>query len=234
MTGRNRIEKYEKVGLRLTQAERKLILEGVTSLPEEFAQTIHATPANQRIMMTLDNWEELAGHIASEANNAGDTRLQKKLDTIFLKIHNLLEEHTDEELPTSLQIKQPLAEESVQLAEWAAKMLIGAEQLGIKSKPVTRFPLSGAERAVLMALPIISTNLEEKLAENEPHLTIGDVGGLLIAVSEALLDVPPLQQFALILTAKKLKDCLEAEVASAVERANGGDLGDDSSNSTSR
>ena len=40
-------------------------------------------------------------------------------------------------------IKPPLAEESVQLAEWAAKILIGAEQLGIKTKTVTQFPLPG-------------------------------------------------------------------------------------------
>ena len=155
--------------------------------------------------MTLDDWRELAGHIASEANDTGDKKLQRRLDTIFSKIQDLLDSHTDEEPSTSLKMKQPLAEESVQLAEWAARMLIGAEQLGIKSKPVARFPLPRAQRAILLRLPIISANLQETLAEDEPHLTVGDVGGLLIAVSEALLDAPPLQQFALILTAKRLE-----------------------------
>ena len=64
-------------------------------------------------------------------------------------------------------------------------MLIGAEQLGIKSKPVARFPMPRAQRAILMRLPIISAKLQAKLAEDEPNLTVGDVGGLLIAVSEA-------------------------------------------------
>jgi hypothetical protein len=59
--------------------------------------------------------------------------------------------------------------------------------------------------------------LEAKLAEKEPHVTVGDVGGLLIAVCEALLDAPPLQQFALILLAKNLKECLEMEVAHAMK-----------------
>ena len=76
-------------------------------------------------------------------------------------------------------------------------MLIGAEQLGIKTKPVARFPVPKAQRSILMRLPVISANLQAKLAANEPHLTVGDVGGLLIAVSEALIDAPPLQQFAL-------------------------------------
>ena len=172
-------------------------------------------------MLTLDDWRELGGHIASAANDASDTNHQNNLDTIFLKIQSLLEKHADEGLLSSLVIQdnrteKPLAEESVQLAELAARLLIGAEQLGIKSKPVTRFPLSKAERKVLMTTPILSADLMEKLAEHDPHLTVGEVGGLLIAVSEALIDAPPLQQFALILTAKRLKDCLEAEIASAV------------------
>ena len=79
------------------------------------------------------------------------------------------------------------------------------------------FLLSKAERKVLMTTPILSADLMEKLAEDDPHLTVGEVGGLLIAVSEALIDAPPLQQFALILTAKRLKDCLEAEIDSAMK-----------------
>ena len=217
MTDKNRIGKYDKFGLQLTQVESRLILDGVASLPQEIARTIEATPAKQPIMMTLDDWRELVGHIASEANDTGDKKLQRRLDTIFSKIQDLLDSQTDEEPSTSLKMKQPLAEESVQLAEWAAKMLIGAEQLGIKSKPVAQFPLPGAQRAILMRLPIISATLQSKLAEDEPHLTVGEVGGLLMAVAEAMLDAPSLQQFALILTAKRLKDCLEAEIASVVK-----------------
>ena len=121
-------------------------------------------------MLTLDDWRELGGHIASAANDASDTEQQNNLDTIFLKIQSLLDEHDDEGLLSSLVIQdnrteKPLAEESVQLAELAARLLIGAEQLGIKSKSVSRFPLSKAERKVLMTTPILSADLMEKLAE---------------------------------------------------------------------
>jgi len=224
MTGKKRIQRYEKFGLRLTQAERMLIIESVANLPEAIALSIQATPAKQPIMLTLDDWRELGEQIASAANDASDTQHQNNLDTIFLKIQSLLEEHANEELPSSLVIhdnptEKPLVEESVQLAQLAARLLIGAEQLGIKSKSVSRFPLSKAERKVLMTTPILSADLMDKLAEDNPHLTLGEVGGLLIAVSEALIDAPPLQQCALILVAKGLKDSLEAEIASAVNPA---------------
>ena len=45
------------------------------------------------IMMILDDWNELAGHIASEANDTGDKKLQRRLDTIFSKIQDLLDSH---------------------------------------------------------------------------------------------------------------------------------------------
>jgi hypothetical protein len=196
MTGRKRIEKYEKFGLHLTQAERKLILVGIASLPRAIAQLIQTTPANKPTMMTLDHWKELAGQIASEANDTGDKRLQRRLDTIFSKVQDLLDSRGDDVISASLKIEdtqaeQPLARDAVQLAEWAARMLIGAEQLGIKFKSVARFPVPRAQRAILTRLPIISENLEAKLSVDEPDLTVGDVGGLLIAVSEALLDAPP-------------------------------------------
>jgi hypothetical protein len=212
MTIRKRIQKYDQFGLQLTHAERKLIVDRVPSLPQQIAQALHGAPVNQPIMMTLDQWKELAEYIASEANDTDDKKLQKKLDAIFSKVQDWLNKHSYEEPSTSLEIKPPLAEESVQLAEWAATMLLGAEQLGIKTKIVTKLPLPATQRTILMTLPIISTTLQTKLAEDKPHLTVGDVGGLLIAVCEALIDAPPLQQFALILVAKSLKECLETEV----------------------
>ncbi len=232
MSGKKRIQRYERFGLRLTQAERMLIVESVANLPDEIAASIQATPAKQPIMLTLDDWRELGGQIASEANDTGDKELQNNLDTIFLKIQTLLEKHPDEGFLSSLLIhenltEKPLAEESVQLAELASRLLIGAEQLGIKSRSVSRFPLSKAVRQVLMTTPIMSADLMGKLAEHDPQLTVEEVSGLLIAVSEALIDAPPLRQFALILTAKRLKDCLEAEIASAVKPGSKGtDVGE--------
>ena len=48
MTDRNRMGKYDKFGLRLTQIENRLILDGVASLPQQIARTIEATPSSNR------------------------------------------------------------------------------------------------------------------------------------------------------------------------------------------
>jgi hypothetical protein len=104
------------------------------------------------------------------------------------------------------------------MAEWAARMLIGAEQLGIKDKPVARFPLQWAERAVLLMFTTIDKKTLKKLEAEKPIFTVGEVGGLLIGVATALLDAPPLQCHALLMTAKSLMGCLEAEVIGASKR----------------
>ncbi|MGA2705616.1 MAG: plasmid pRiA4b ORF-3 family protein [Isosphaeraceae bacterium] len=175
-----------------------------------------------RCCSPLDQLEDLGGHVTAEANHSTDKKLLKKLDAILSKIQDLLETHADEEPPKSLKIEdaqreKPLAKQSVLLAERAAKLLIGAEQLGIKTKPVARFLLPGAERAVLMMIPAIDENIHRKLATLKPKLTVGEVGGLLMAVAEAMIDAHPLHCFALIMTAKRLMDCLEAEVTGALE-----------------
>lgn len=224
MTRKKTIEKDEQVGLRLSLAERKLILEEPIHIHDKLAEPIRSTPTNAPVMLTLDDLDDLAGYIAAEANHTTDKTLRKKLDAIFSKIQDLLEMHSDQEPPRSLKIEdaqreKQLSEQTVQLAEWAAKILIGAEQLGIKSKPVARFPLPGAERAVLMMTPTIDKQIQKKLAAKNPKLTVGKVGGLLMAVSEALLDAPPLQGFALIMTAKSLMNWLESEVTGALNPA---------------
>ena len=216
------IDRNEKLGLRLTLAERKLILEDPIHIHDEIADPFRATPTGAPVLLTLDQLEHLGSHVAAEANHTPDKKLRKMLDAILSKIQDLLETHTDEEPPKSLKIEdaqrgKPLAKQSVQLAEQAAKLLIGAEQLGIKTKPVARFPLPGAERAVLLMIPAIDENIHKKLATLKPKLTVGEVGGLLMAVAEAMIDAHPLQCFALIMAAKSLMDCLEAEVTGALE-----------------
>jgi cob(I)alamin adenosyltransferase len=169
------------------------------------------------VLLTLGDLEDLGAYVAAEANHATDKKLRKKLDAISSKIDDLLETHADEQSPKTLKIEDAqrrklIADQTVELAEWAARMLIGAEQLGIKDKPVARFPLPWAERAVLLLFAAVDKRTLKKLEMEKPNLTVGEVGGLVMAVAEAMLDAPPLQCNALIITAKRLMDCLEADV----------------------
>ena len=52
----------------------------------------------------------------------------------------------------------------------------------------------------------------KKLETKKPILTVGEIGGLLMRVAEAMIDAPGSQCHALSMTAKSLMGCLEAEV----------------------
>jgi hypothetical protein len=149
--------KDERVGIKLSLEERKLILGDPIHIHEELADLIRFTPTGAPALLTFDHLKDLGGCVETEANHVTDEKVRKKLDAIASKIQNLLETHADEEPPKSLRIKNArcgklIADKAVQLAERAAMMLIGAEQLGIKDKPVARFPLPWAELGVLLLI----------------------------------------------------------------------------------
>ena len=59
--GKKIVGKGEKVGLRLTVAQRKLILEDPIHIHDEPAKPIRSTAANASVMLTLADWSDLAG-----------------------------------------------------------------------------------------------------------------------------------------------------------------------------
>jgi hypothetical protein len=213
----------ELLGLKLTQAERKLILDDPISIHDELADPIRSTPSGAPVRLSLDDLEDLGGYVAAEANHTSDTRLRKKLDAIFLKINHLLELHTDEEPPKSLRFEEAqrerqLAEHTVQVAEWAATGLIAAEQLGIKNQQVARFPLTLESQAVLLTVPTLNEKIRAQFADKNPKLTVGEVGGLIIAVSEALLDANPLHGLVLTMVIQSLMNCMKDEIGAVLDR----------------
>ena len=193
------------------------------SLHEGLAEPIRAAATRAPILLTLDDLEDLGSHVTAAANHAKDEKLRKKLDAIFAKIDDLMETHSDEERSKTLkiedaQIQKLIADQTVALAEWAARMLIGAEQLGIKERTVARFPLGWAERAVLLLFTAVDKKMLSKLETEKPSFTFVEVGGLLMAVAEALLDAPRLHSKALLSIAKSLMTCLEEEMSGAIKQ----------------
>ena len=80
MTGKRRIQPGEKVGLKLSQAQRDLLLESLLLIPREVEEAIRSTPSGEPLMFTLDELDDLAGHVAAAANHAEDKSLREKLD----------------------------------------------------------------------------------------------------------------------------------------------------------
>jgi hypothetical protein len=96
MAAHGRIKPGTKVGLKLTAAERRLILDDLLRLDDNYAKVIRETPPNQPIQFTLDEWEDFGGCIAAEANHADDKNLGKKRDAIFNKVQKVLDTYADE------------------------------------------------------------------------------------------------------------------------------------------
>lgn len=95
---RKRIRPDEMVPLRLTGHERELILQH-TFAGDELTARLRIAPTSGRPAIygfNLDDLDDLAGHVAAEANHAKDKKMQKRLQALYNRIATLLGSHTDE------------------------------------------------------------------------------------------------------------------------------------------
>jgi hypothetical protein len=105
-----------------------------------------------------------------------------------------------------------ISDQAAALAEYAAKALVAAEQLRIKTKAVEQFPLDDGERAMVAELPALPAKLKKKLPKKDASFTVAEAASMVMAAADAFLDAEPQQQVALLLVAKKLMDCLQANI----------------------
>jgi hypothetical protein len=100
MNWRKRIKRGEKVGLELTQTERKLLLTGLVFMHERVEKAIKSTPPGDKMMLSLSDLEDLVGHVAGEANHAKSERIEEILSGVFDKIEELLDQYAEEDEQT--------------------------------------------------------------------------------------------------------------------------------------
>ena len=74
MPTKKQIQPGEKVPLKLTTTERKLVLEDLMCLDQEYGQIIRDTPAGKPLMLTLDALEDFSGYIGTEAYRCDDSK----------------------------------------------------------------------------------------------------------------------------------------------------------------
>ncbi|HTU91063.1 MAG TPA: hypothetical protein VMF69_13375 [Gemmataceae bacterium] len=108
--------------------------------------------------------------------------------------------------------KKPFADQAIALAEYAAKALVAAEQLGIKTKAVERFPLDYGERATVVAPPALAAKVKKKLGKKAGSFTVAEIASMVMAAADSFVDAELQQQVALLLVARKLLDCLQANI----------------------
>ena len=98
---RKRILPTDKVPLKLTDRQRELVIEH-TFAPEYLMgrmrpgpQVVGAKP--QPVAFTLDEWEELHGYVAAEANHCDERKLERELYRICDRVQDILDTHTDQD-----------------------------------------------------------------------------------------------------------------------------------------
>jgi len=92
---RKRIPYGTKLPVKLTLRQRDLILEHSLDDPE-YVRIAPADGKGIRVDLSLDEIEDIQGHIAFEANHTEDKKLQKELDALFDKLQKFLDEYDDQ------------------------------------------------------------------------------------------------------------------------------------------
>src|SRR5262245_23360981 len=111
--------------------------------------------------------------------------------------------------PGTSEREKLIADQAVALAECAAKALVVAEQLRIKTKPVEGLSLQEGERAILSVLPALQARVKKKLAKTDADFTVAEVAGMTMALAEWVPEVEMENQLVLLLIVTKLMDSLQ-------------------------
>jgi hypothetical protein len=91
--GKTIINRDAQVELELSRAERKLLLTGLVYLPDQVEEELRSTPVGVPLKIRLGDLDNLAGHVAGEANHARSERTEEILSGLFEKIEELLTFH---------------------------------------------------------------------------------------------------------------------------------------------
>ena len=224
MPQRKQIKPSEKVGRKLTAAERKLILNDVIGVDQEYIQTIQDTPPGKPVQFTLGELDDLGGYIAAEAKHTTDKKLEKKLDRVFEKIQSLLDQYTDEESAPALKVFSPSddadSERAVKIAEFAAGVLAMADRKEPKGSPklsraqTVKVKFTKPQRTAILELTSVKEPLKtlldvESKGPRTFKLMVNDLASLCFATSEAMLEAEEKDKVKLLSTAELVLDGLQ-------------------------
>jgi repressor LexA len=106
---RRRFKPGQLVDVRLTPQERDLILDRTLIDDEMEACLRGATPrgSNLVVRLTLDDVDDLAGHLAAEANHCSEPRVRRVLDALYDRLASLEHAFTDEGEPPETAESKP-------------------------------------------------------------------------------------------------------------------------------
>jgi hypothetical protein len=77
------INQGEKVALELSRAERELLLTGLVYLHKRVEEEIRSNPPGVPVKISLGDLDDMAGHVAGEANHAKSERTEEILGSLM-------------------------------------------------------------------------------------------------------------------------------------------------------
>lgn len=95
-----RIRPEQRLDFRLTPRERDLIIER-TFIDAEMEERLRAAPpfgSRLTVQLTLDDVDDLAGHVAAEANDCAEPRVRQALEAVYERLADIEARFTDEEV----------------------------------------------------------------------------------------------------------------------------------------
>lgn len=95
---RKRIQRGQRVAFRLTRPERDLIVERtiVDAEIEGRLRNARSSGSDLIVDLALDDVDDLAGHVAAEANHCSEPRVRRVLDAVYDRLANVEDTFTDE------------------------------------------------------------------------------------------------------------------------------------------
>jgi len=211
------IQSDEKVPLKLTSAERKLVLEGLLCLDSEIAEIIRGTPNGKPVMMTLDDLDDFAGFIAAEANHCDDKKKQQKLDTICEKIEDLLDKYTNEDAST-ISIEQARGKFTKAISDVLAgnePEIISFQLPTPKNQLTEKYPIKTTplQREALISYTRLKASIKRKFKESLEgpqviEFTKKELDHMIDELGQAAVHAPGSYKKRLVAVQKKVADIL--------------------------
>ena len=100
MSSLKRIEPGETIDVKLGVSER-LSIQKLTMVEPEIAERVAKAPKEPpRIPFTLDELDDLIGHVAADLNHTTDENRKYWLEKLYSKIDYVLQRYTDEPEPS--------------------------------------------------------------------------------------------------------------------------------------
>lgn len=105
---RKRIKPGQLVDVRLTPQERDLLLER-TFIDDEMETRLRGATSRGSslvVQLTLDDVDDLAGHVAAEANHCSESHVRRVLHAVYDRLASIEDRLTDEEGPTETLVRE--------------------------------------------------------------------------------------------------------------------------------